>query len=106
LHKYYSAADIGFWNKASITILEAMNCKLPVVIPDQTTIRNYVANKNGLLFPEDDIQALHDRLLELAGDKVLRKKMGKRAVEIVEKKYSYKVTANKYLKIYRRLLEG
>lgn len=104
LAEYYSAADVGFWNKASITIIEAMGCKLPVVIPDQTTIRAYVANKNGLLFTEDDVGALSKQLYALASDKKQRLKMGERAVELVERKYSYRMTAKQLLKIYKRCL--
>lgn len=104
LAEYYSAADVGFWNKASITIIEAMGCKLPVVIPDQTTIRAYVANKNGLLFTEDDVDALSHQLCALASDKKQRLKMGERAVELVERKYSYRMTAKQLLKIYKRCL--
>ena len=104
LAEYYSAADVGFWNKASITIIEAMGCKLPVVIPDQTTIRAYVANKNGLLFAENDVDALSDQLYALASDKKQRLQMGERAVGLVERKYSYRMTAKQLLKIYKRCL--
>jgi glycosyltransferase involved in cell wall biosynthesis len=104
LASYYSAADIGFWNKASITIIEAMGCRLPVVLPDQTTIRVYVENRNGLLFPEDDVGALQEQLMALASDKMKREQMGTRAVELVEKKYSYKVTTKKLLKVYKKCL--
>jgi glycosyltransferase involved in cell wall biosynthesis len=102
---YYSAADIGFWNKASITIIEAMGCRLPVVLPEQTTIKSYVSNQNGLLFPEDDIKALSERLYDMVVDPESRMKMGARAQELVEKKYSYKITTRKLLKIYKRCLE-
>jgi glycosyltransferase involved in cell wall biosynthesis len=105
LASYYSAADIGFWNKASITIIEAMGCKLPVVIPDQRTIRAYVANRNGLLFPEDDVNALRDKLLELSTNPKKRALMSARALELVENKYSYRVTTKKLVKIYERCLE-
>ncbi|WP_455392798.1 glycosyltransferase family 4 protein [[Eubacterium] cellulosolvens] len=104
LSSYYSAADIGFWNKASITIIEAMGCKLPVVLPDQGTIKNYVENKNGLLFPEDDVDSLQEQLLELAVNVNRREQMGKRALELVEKRFSYKVTTKKLLGIYQRCL--
>ncbi len=105
LSDYYSAADIGFWNKASITILEAMNCRVPVVIPDQITIKRYVANKNGLLFPEGDVVELKECLTKLAGNNELRNEMAERGVKLVGKKYSYNASAKNYLKIYRRCLE-
>jgi glycosyltransferase involved in cell wall biosynthesis len=104
LSEYYSAADIGFWNKASITILEAMHCKLPVVIPDQDTIKPYVSNNNGLLFKENDIDMLKEQLLSLAKDKKTRENMGIRGKKLVEEKYSYSATTKQYLKIYERLL--
>ena len=104
LSRYYSAADIGFWNKASITILEAMNCKLPVILPDQNTIKPYVSNNNGFLFRENDVDMLVEQLLKLASDKEVREKMGVRSRALVEKSYSYSATTKRYLKIYERLL--
>ena len=102
---YFSAADIGFWNKEAITIIEAMSCKLPVVLPDQTTVHHYITNNNGLFYPENDVTALSERLLELASDKELREEMGKRARGLVKKKFSYDVTTQRYLEIYKRLLK-
>ena len=105
LPNYYSAADIGFWNKASITILEAMCCQLPVVIPEQTTIKTYISNENGLLFPEDDIKVLLQQLSTLVADKKMRVRMGKNGIKLVKEKYSYDATTRKYLEIYNRILD-
>lgn len=105
LPRYFSAADIGFWNKEAITIIEAMSTSLSVVLPDQDTVKQYVVNDNGLLFPDGDISALYEKFLELSGDKELRLKMGERGVELVRKKFSYNVTAKKYLEIYKKILE-
>jgi glycosyltransferase involved in cell wall biosynthesis len=104
LAAYYSAADIGFWNKATVTLIEAMGCKLPLVIPNQPTMIAYVDNKNGLLFKDGDVDSLTEKFLALATNAKRRAEMGERAIELVEKKYSYKVTAKKMLKIYQRCL--
>ncbi len=101
---YFSAADIGFWNKEAITIIEAMSTSLPVVLPDQDTVKQYVTNKNGLIFPDGDSDAIFENLLQLSRDKQLRLAMGKRGAELVRDKFSYNVTAKKYLEIYKRIL--
>jgi glycosyltransferase involved in cell wall biosynthesis len=103
---YFSAADIGFWNKEAITIIEAMSTSLPVILPDQPTVKQYITNKNGLFFPDGDVSALYERLLELSNNKELRSEMGARAVELVEEKFSYNVTTKRFLEIYKRILEN
>jgi glycosyltransferase involved in cell wall biosynthesis len=106
LPEYYSAAEIGFWNKASITILEAMSCRLPVILPEQPTIKFYITNDNGLFYPEDDVESLAKQLLTLASDPGLRVKMGKNAAELVKSEFSYDATTKKYLEIYERILKN
>ena len=105
LPEYFSAADIGFWNKEAITIIDAMSCKLPLVLPDQVTVEHYIANDNGLSFPDGDVAGLEEALLKLGTDAALRKKMGKRGRELVKRKFSYNATTAKYLQIYKRLLK-
>jgi glycosyltransferase involved in cell wall biosynthesis len=104
LPEYFSAADIGFWNKEAITIIDALSCGLPVVLPDQVTIKHYILNDNGLFFTDKDVKSLQEQLYKLATDKQLRKAMGGRGVELVKKRFSYDVTTQKYLKVYEHVL--
>ena len=106
LPAYFSAADIGFWNKESITIIEAMSTSLPVVLPNQETVKQYITNKNGLFFPDGDVEMLVKQLYALASDADLRKIMGHNAFELAIEKFSYQATAKRYFEIYERILEN
>ena len=96
---YYSAADIGAWPfRATITIIEAMACGLPVVIPNANTVKHLVQYENGLTF--EDEKDLQNKLSMLIDDKTLRNKLSKNAVSVTKKKFGYDVIAKRYLEIY------
>lgn len=51
LFRYYSAADLGIWpEQPSITILEAIGCSLPVLLPNRQTISHLIDHGNGATF--------------------------------------------------------
>lgn len=94
---YYSMVDIGVWPaNNSVSITEAMACKLPVVIVDWQ-MSHLVSHNNGFKFPFDDKKALKDCLLKLIKNKKLRKKMGENSYKAATKYYSYKTIAKKFL---------
>lgn len=66
LHEYYSASDVGIWPvQPSITIIEAIGCHLPVILPNRDTVAHLVQSGNGILFKEGDIDNLAQLLDEL-----------------------------------------
>ncbi|MFH1759690.1 MAG: glycosyltransferase [bacterium] len=65
-------------------ILEAMACGLPVVASKVGGIPDIIIHgKNGFLFNLDDLNSAENIVLELAGNKDLRNKIGKNAREFI-----------------------
>lgn len=104
LPDYYSAADIGFWGRESITIQEAMACRLPIVIADMLSMSHLASHDNGFTFEPDDAESLKVCLEKLITDDKLRRQMGKNSQKAVDEKYSYDIRTKKLISIYEKLL--
>ncbi len=93
LARFYSAADVGVWpREASLSMIEAMSCSLPVIISDASEITERIQYDNGFTYRGDDPASLSvqmERLLEPG----LRKMMGANGRKLVEEKLSWKSIA-------------
>ena len=130
--KYYPEADIfvlpTLAEPFGFSILEAMSCSLPIVSTNIYAIPEMVKNnKNGFLinvFPNEFgniaaknyknfhlnykeylVKELVKKLSLLIENHNLRKKFGKKSLEIVKKKFSFKIRNKKILKIYNNILK-
>jgi len=102
LPNYFSAADVGVWpRECSISILEAMGCGLPVIVSDLPAAAERVAWGNGLVYKEGDVEDLCQAMRRLLIDENLRKEMGQRGREVVEKEFSWRVIAQRFLELAR-----
>jgi glycosyltransferase involved in cell wall biosynthesis len=106
LPNYYSAADVGFWGKESITIIEAMACKLPIVIADMLSMKHLASYDNGFTFDQSKPETLTNALEKLISDEKLRRKMSANSLNAVKKNYSYEVRTKKLISIYEKLLSN
>lgn len=85
-------------------LLEATACSLPAVGTDIPSIRNVIENEEeGLLFRRDDKGDLADRILALLCDDERRRRMGQKARQKIQKKYTLARIAERYAEIYREL---
>jgi len=67
LSRYYSAADFGVWpDLPSITIIEAIGCYLPLILPDSKTVNHLIANDNGFSFKNSNLRSLVELLEKLS----------------------------------------
>jgi len=104
LRDHYSAADIGFWGKASITIREAMSCSLPVILYDQGNMTDLLKWDNGIAVKED-VEEIGKAFLTLADDPEMRERMGKNARRGVMEELSSEREARELVRIYEEALE-
>ena len=104
---YYCAAEVcvmpSLYESFGMVALEAMACGTPVIASRvgglTITVRD---GETGLLVPERDPQALADKLELVLGDECLRRRLGRRAVEVAAG-YSWGVVADDMEALYAEL---
>jgi len=84
-------------------LVEAMACGVPVVGAESGEIP-HVVGEAGLVFPEDDWEALRDLLVRLMDDADLRAEMARRGRERVLAHYTQTRVAEETVRFYRRVL--
>jgi len=85
-----------------MSVLEAMACEIPVVAFAVGGLREIVTDgTDGFLVPPGDRRRFADRLLELAGDPALLRRMGRAARRKVENSFSREAMVNAYTHLYR-----
>jgi len=109
LPEFYSASDIGIWpGSISNTIQEGMATSLPIILPEvfggSVTSKHLLANDNGFCFQKGDADELRRCLIKLVADPALRREMGRRSREFVERELSWTSIAKRFLKIYEKAL--
>lgn len=95
LYQYYQAADVfvmcsGLGETWGLSVNEAMNFRLPLIISDTTGCATDLVNNNGYIFPLGSIEKLSELLqkIEKDGDEE-RKSMGDISLKIIDN-YSFK----------------
>ena len=85
--------------------LEAMAVGRPVVATTAASgsIEMIENGRTGFLVKPADVDALVNTIIKVLENYKLCKKMGKKAREIIEKRYSWDIVAKKYYKIYEEL---
>lgn len=100
LPKYYSAGDVGVWPlQASISMIEAASCGLPIIISDGSRAVERVGEGNGMLYRERDVIDLERKMEELL-DERLRKTMARKA-ENYAAKHDWEEISKSFLELAR-----
>jgi glycosyltransferase involved in cell wall biosynthesis len=107
--EFYAACDVIALSSANegtpVTIIEALAAGVPVVSTDVGGVRDVVGDgRSGLLVPAGDVEALGDALDRLAGDPALRRELGGRGRDVIER-YSIPRLVDDLDLLYRELLE-
>lgn len=110
LAKYLRIADIYvstvLSDAVSLSTMEAMYNKLPVVVFDVGGVKEWIEDKkNGFLVKEKDVKNLTFILLKLIEDETLRKKIGAQAKKTVEEKGNFKKNTDYIESIYKKIYE-
>lgn len=85
-------------------LIEAMACGVPVIGSDSGEIPNVIGDA-GLIFPEDNSEALHNHLLTLLKDETLRRRLGQTGRERVLNHYTQEQIAVKTVEVYREMMQ-
>ncbi|NUY80879.1 glycosyltransferase family 4 protein [Flavobacterium sp. MAH-1] len=105
---YFLASDIltfpsyreGFPN----VVLQAAAMRLPAIVSDINGCNEIITQgKNGLIVPVEDENALHDAMLKLLNDNVLRQKMRDNSRQEIKERYEQSFVWNAILEEYRAL---
>ncbi len=81
-----------------------MSCGVPIIGSDSGEIPNVVGDA-GLIFPEDNIAALHNHLLTLLKDETLRRRLERIGRERVLNHYTQEQIAAKTVEVYREMMQ-
>ncbi len=105
----YSAADAFVLSSRKeglpMVLLEAMASGLPVIATCVGGVPSVVTDReNGLLVPPRSPEALSDAMAEICNAPSLRRHLGARARERVERDYSVERMASRYLSVYERAM--
>jgi glycosyltransferase involved in cell wall biosynthesis len=100
LHYYYCASDIAVWpDLLTISTIEASAVGIPVVVPDYHGYEHRTKYDNGFKIKPGDLSDLTDKLKILTENENLRKEMGERARQLVEKELNWKSIVDKIFKV-------
>ena len=98
LYKYYSAADVAVWPlQESLAMNDAAACGLPFIANDELGDKERTSANNTLLYIKGDSIDLQQKLLYLLENKTQRIAMGKRGRDLMKKKFSWDILAERYL---------
>lgn len=86
-------------------LVEAMACGVAVVGAISGEIPHVIGDA-GLTFPEEDVDALHGRLLQLIQSETLRDELGRRGRQRVLDHYTQEQIAARTVEVYQQILEN
>ena len=91
----------------SNVLVEAMAKQLPIIATDIPSVRwMFEDGVSALLFRDDDVEDLTEKLLTLARDQELRKRIGYNAFTTFQKNFNARIMVEKVIIIYRSLFAG
>jgi glycosyltransferase involved in cell wall biosynthesis len=105
---YLNAAEIYISTSksdgTSLSLLEAMACKLPVVVSDVPANCEWIQDGiNGFIVPRSKVNPISDKINNLLSDKSLAEKMGKLNYNIAVEKANLDINFSKLEKTYQNL---
>lgn len=86
-------------------LIEAMACEVAVIGSDSGEIPNVIGDA-GLIFPENDEEALHQHLRQLMQSTTLRDELGQKGRQRVLNHYTQSQIANETIAVYRQMQEN
>ncbi|MDP8228474.1 MAG: glycosyltransferase family 4 protein [Candidatus Electryoneaceae bacterium] len=95
------------WESFGVVLLEAMAVDLPVIATNVGGVSELVINEvTGLLVPPDDLDALTESMLKLAGDKGLRQRLAQNGRSMASYVYNFDMHGERMETLYYELTDG
>jgi glycosyltransferase involved in cell wall biosynthesis len=106
---YLASADIyvstSLSDSASLSLQEAMACELVPVVTDLPGNREWINDgENGFIVPQNDHQALAEKIIYLIDNSEIRAKFGKMNRKMIEERAEYDKEMGKVEKLYEGLV--
>lgn len=103
LYKYYSAADVAIWARTvSIGTMEAQACELPLIVANTILLSDRIKYNNGIAFEKENVDDLASKMMLLAQDHTLRKKLGENGRKAIEEHLNWEKIANDFIRLAYR----
>ncbi len=109
-YKYLPIMDIfalpSRFEGLPIALLEAMTCKLSVIVTGKNKNHEVVQDlQTGLIIEADNIEQLSDSIIELILTPELKNKLAKKGQDLVKEKYNISLMSKKYQDLFNKLAE-
>ncbi|MFM7424863.1 MAG: hormogonium polysaccharide biosynthesis glycosyltransferase HpsO [Elainella sp.] len=101
--QFTTLTSTGWKEQFGHVLIEAMACQVPVIGSDSGEIPHVIGDA-GLTFPEGDVSALQERLLELIDQPERAAQLGKLGHDRVLTRYTNLAIAQQQLNFYRQLV--
>lgn len=87
-----------------IAVIEAMACRLPVVISNKVGIWQEVAETRAGIVTNCDSQQVAEAILKLLANPEMGKEMGKRGEELVRSRFTWSKVIEKLIRVYQDII--
>lgn len=104
-YKFKTLTSVGWKEQFGHVLIEAMACKVPVIGSDSGEIPHVIGDA-GLVFPEGDVQALTNCLLQLIEKPDLTQEIGEKGYQKAMVKYTNKALAKQQYDFYQELVSN
>lgn len=110
LPDYFNEADLyvssSYSDGSSVSLLEAMACKLPVIVTDLPANREWVQpGVNGWLVPSGNPEALGENILKILAGEEKAKLMGEANIALIRQKADWPQNSDVLLTAYEQLIK-
>jgi glycosyltransferase involved in cell wall biosynthesis len=111
LPAYLASADIyvstSRSDSTSLSLQEAMSCEMAPVVTDLPANREWITDgENGFIVPQEDYQALADKIVYLLNNGEIRAKFGKISRKLILDKAEYEKEMGKVVKLYEGMISA
>jgi glycosyltransferase involved in cell wall biosynthesis len=106
---YLRAANVVVFpsrgENASLTIMEAMACELPVISSDTGNAKKILSDRRGLILEEYKEEEIAEKCVQILSDEKMAEEMGKTARKYVEENHSWNVISKKTQELYEKVIK-